>query len=63
MTVVAGQAGKTGFGGDDGWAGFAVLNHPSGVFVDTDHSIYIADDDNDRVRKITPDGINRKWAP
>jgi sugar lactone lactonase YvrE len=62
MTAIAGQAGKAGFSGDGGPATAAVLNHPAGVALGADHSIYIADGDNGRVRKITPDGIIRTIA-
>ena len=43
--------------GDGGPATSASLNSPSGVAVDAAGNLYIADSDNDRVRKVSPDGI------
>lgn len=57
LTAVAGVAGTAGYNGDEKLASASLLNHPAGVAVGPDHSLYIADDDNDRVRKITPDGV------
>ncbi len=55
IKTVAGT-GAAGFSGDDGSAVSAQLNHPRGVAVDSAGNIYIADSDNHRVRKVTPDG-------
>jgi hypothetical protein len=46
-----------GFGGDNGPAASANLYKPSSVFFDTSGNLFIADQFNNRVRKITPGGI------
>jgi uncharacterized protein (TIGR03437 family) len=48
--------GKYGFAGDGGPAVSARFASPSGVAVDQQGNVYVADTDNLRVRKITPDG-------
>ncbi|MGW5118232.1 NHL domain-containing protein [Streptomyces noursei] len=55
ISTVAGTDTK-GFGGDCGPAASAQLNRPRGVAVDSAGTVYIADSDNHRVRKITADG-------
>jgi len=52
ITTVAGSA-LSGFLGDGSAATAARLNGPTGVFVDSSFNIYIADRDNNRVRKVT----------
>ncbi len=42
--------------GDGGQATLALLNHPSGVTADPAGNFYIADRDNNKIRKVTPDG-------
>lgn len=42
--------------GDNGPAVQARLNHPAGTSVDPAGNIYIADRDNNRIRRVTPDG-------
>jgi len=56
ITTVAGT-GTAGDSGDDGLATSAKLKFPRGVAVDSDGSLYIADGDNHRVRKVTGDVI------
>ena len=51
ISTIAGD-GTPGFGGDGGPAVGANLFFPQGISVDTFRSIYVADADNERVRKI-----------
>jgi sugar lactone lactonase YvrE len=52
----AAGTGRAGPAGDGGTAVAAQLNRPFGVAVDGAGHLYIADADNHRVRKVTPDG-------
>ena len=52
LTVVAGN-GIAGFSGDGGPAVNASLNSPGGLAVDSSGSVYIADEANDRIRKVS----------
>ena len=52
ITTVAGQNGS-GYGGDNGLATAALLNQPSAVAVDASGNIFIADQYNERIRKVT----------
>jgi uncharacterized protein (TIGR03437 family) len=52
ITTVAGN-GTPGFGGDSGPATSAQLNYPTGVSVDAAGNLYIADQANNRVRKVS----------
>ncbi len=53
--VVSTLAGSTkGITDADGSA--ARFNKPAGVVVDANGNVYVADDDNERIRKITPSG-------
>lgn len=56
ITTVVGN-GIAGFSGDGGPALEASLNFPAGLVVDDDGSIYIADRNNHRIRKVNADGI------
>lgn len=56
IATVAGN-GTAGFGGDGGPATAAQLNNPSGVAVDLNGNIFIADLNNFRVRKVDHNGI------
>ena len=51
ITTIAGT-GKDGFSGDGGPATQAQLNFPTGVAVDGEGNLYIADAPNDRIRKV-----------
>jgi YD repeat-containing protein len=55
ITTVAGD-GTAGFGGDGGPATSAQLHDPAGVAVDSLGTVYIADSDNHRIRKVTSAG-------
>lgn len=61
ITTVAGT-GVAGYNGDEKQAGAASLFQPSGIVVGADGTITFADSRNDRVRRITPDGIIRTIA-
>ena len=52
ITTVAGN-GTQGFSGDNGPATSAQLNGPDGVAVDSAGNLYIADTDNNRIRKVS----------
>ena len=51
ITTMAGN-GSWGFEGDNGPATSAKLNYPSGLAVDTADNLYIADRNNQRIRKV-----------
>ena len=55
ITTVAGT-GEIGYGGDGGPAVRAKLFGPEGVAVDGDGNLFIADSDNDRIRRVDPSG-------
>jgi sugar lactone lactonase YvrE len=57
--IISTYAGVTtpGFSGDGGPATAAQLNGPSGLAFDLSGNMYIADIDNNRIRKINPMGI------
>ena len=56
ITTVAGKS-TSGFSGDGGAATNASLNHASGVAFDASGNLYIADEANYRIRKVTTNGI------
>jgi sugar lactone lactonase YvrE len=56
VTAIAGTK-KAGFTGDGGAATDAQLDSPSGIVLDTKGNVYVADTNNNRVRRIDPDGI------
>jgi uncharacterized protein (TIGR03437 family) len=56
ISTLAGN-GVSGYSGDGGQAAGAQLNGPRGVAVDIAGNIYIADSGNNRVRRVTPDGV------
>ena len=57
LSIIAGTA-EPGYGGDDGPATGAQLDGPSGIEVDADGNIYVADTKNNRVRKLTLTGTD-----
>jgi PKD repeat protein len=61
ITTFAGT-GVAGFSGDGGPAAAAELNHPYGVAVDGGGNVYIADQNNHRVREVGSDGVIRTIA-
>ncbi len=56
-----GQA-QGGSSGDGGPAKAAKLQAPKGLAVDLEGNLYIADSNNNKIRKVTPDGIIRTVA-
>jgi len=55
VTTLAGQAGHSG--GGDGTGTAALFSGPADVAVDTSGNLYVADTNNDTIRKITPAGV------
>lgn len=60
-TLVAGN-GVSEFSGDNGPATQAGLNSPGSLVFDTANNLYIADENNNRVRRVTPGGIITTFA-
>jgi sugar lactone lactonase YvrE len=56
ISTVAGN-GSQGFSGDGGSASSAQLNNQTGIAVDSSGDLFIADINNNRVRKVTPAGV------
>src|SRR5438270_6035463 len=56
FTRVAGNSQAKRYGGDGGFATDAQLNHPEGVWVMPDQTVFISDSENNLVRMVTPDG-------
>jgi sugar lactone lactonase YvrE len=61
ITTVAGT-GVAGSAGDGGPATTAQLTSPEGIAVDQAGNLYIADRDNHRIRKVTPEGTISTFA-
>ena len=61
ITTLAGN-GAEGYGGDGGPANQATLYNASRVAVDPSGNVYIADQSNHRIRKVTPGGIITTFA-
>lgn len=60
INTIAGTAGAAGFSGDGGAATAALFSNSHGCFVNTTGDIYIADENNQRIRVLTknPTGID-----
>jgi sugar lactone lactonase YvrE len=56
ITTVAGNGSAT-YAGDGGVATNASLNYPDGIAFDAFGNLYIADSDNNRIRKVDTNGI------
>ena len=56
ITTVAGN-GTNGYSGDGGAATNASLYYPYGIAVDASGNLFIADYNNNRIRKVNPNGI------
>jgi sugar lactone lactonase YvrE len=56
ITTVAGN-GTAGFSGDNGAATSASLQFPQGVFADATGNLFIADEANNRIRKVNASGV------
>lgn len=56
ITTIAGSGGS-GYTGDGGLATLARLDNPRGVAVDDAGNVYIADQDNNCVRRVSRDGL------
>src|SRR5579871_5702778 len=54
--------GTMGYAGDNGPAASAELNLPTGLFVDKANNVYIADQYNHRVRKVSASTGKINWV-
>ena len=61
ISTIAGT-GVAGYNGDEMLATAAKLNNPGAAIQDSAGNVYISDVDNNRIRKITPDGYIHTYA-
>lgn len=61
ITTIAGN-GTIGFSGDGGLATQAQLNYPGDIVGAPDGNVYFIDQDNNRIRRIAPDGTISTYA-
>lgn len=62
ISTVAGVNGESGLYGDGGPATSATLSNPNGIAFGRDGSLYIADTDNNRIRRVAPNGAISTFA-
>jgi len=62
VTTTFAGTGTAGFSGDGGAATSAQLNVPRSISLDASGNLYIADSNNNRVRKVTPGGTITTFA-
>jgi len=64
VTTLAGITWNTGPSGGqiDGSASVATFNSPAGVTVDNQNNVYVADLNNNKIRKVTPSGMVSSFA-
>ncbi len=62
MTTIAGT-GTAGYSGDGGTASSASLNNPLGIALDSSGNMYIADSNNNIIRKISVSSTATTNAP
>jgi hypothetical protein len=62
ITTAAGN-GTEGFSGDGGPAADARLNRPTGVAVDAQGNLFVADSANHRIRQVHPGVSTIQWTP
>lgn len=60
VTTVAGSPGVAG--STDGTGSAALFSNPSGIAITSDGNIYIADETNNRIRKMTPAAVVTTFA-
>ncbi|MBB3054652.1 NHL repeat-containing protein [Mucilaginibacter gotjawali] len=60
--IVSTLAGKTKRGSANGKGAAASFSHPDGIAVDKKGNVYVADVGNNKIRKITPDGMVSDYA-
>jgi sugar lactone lactonase YvrE len=60
--VISTFAGNGGAGFADGNGNVAMFNNPTGIAVDAQGNLYVADAGNNRIRKITSSGVVSTWA-
>jgi len=62
VTTLAGRAFKRNQGSKNGKGAAASFNHPCGIAVDRKGNVYVADVGNNKIRKVTPDGVVSTFA-